>query len=122
MRVALILLLSSMGFMKAVDSGGMEKEKTSPMEDMAQIVEPPDATFVMIFGAYICLGRKTDEKDTPANSSENGSNGKLAIRESRPGVVLDAKISSICKYHHCLILKKTNRGVVDGSGHFNRIR
>jgi len=105
--------------MEAVDSGGMEKEKTSPMEDMAQIVEPPDVTLVMIFGAYICLGRKTEERDTPAKSSAKGSNGKLVVRERRPGVVLDAKISSICKYRHCLMFKKTNCGIVDGSGHFN---
>ena len=119
MRVALILLPRSMGFMCAVDSGRMEKEKTSPMEDTAQIVEPPDATFVMMFGTYVCLGRKTDEKDILAKSSPNRSNGKLVIRESRLGVILDAKISTISKYQYCLILKETDRGIVDSSGHFN---
>lgn len=72
-----------MGLMCAVDSDGIEKEKTSPMEDTAHTVEPPDVTFVMMLGAYICLGRKTEERDTPAKSSAKRSKGKLHVRETR---------------------------------------
>jgi hypothetical protein len=67
-----------MGFIWAVDSGGMEKAKTSPMEETAQMVEPAEVTFVMMLGAYICRGRKTEEIDTPAKSSAKRSNGKLS--------------------------------------------
>lgn len=56
----------------------MEKAKTSPMEETAQMVEPAEVTFVMMLGAYICRGRKTEEIDTPAKSSAKRSNGKLA--------------------------------------------
>lgn len=58
-------------------STGREKEKTSPMEETAQTVEPPEVTFVIILGAYICRGRKTEERDTPSKLSAKRSSGKL---------------------------------------------
>ena len=54
-----------------------EKEKTSPIEETAQIVVPPEVTFVIMLGAYICRGRNTDDDDTPAKLSANLSNGNL---------------------------------------------
>jgi hypothetical protein len=55
-----------------------EKEKTSPMEDTAQTVVPPEVTFVIGLGAYICRGRKTEEWDTPAKLSAKRSSEKLS--------------------------------------------
>jgi len=56
-----------------------EKEKTSPMEETAQIVEPPEVTFVMILGAYICRGRKTEDKGKPETLSAKRSKGNLLL-------------------------------------------
>jgi len=62
-----------------VGSGAREKEKTSPIEETAQMVVPPEVTFVIMLGAYICRGRKTENKDTPALLSANLSRGKLQL-------------------------------------------
>jgi hypothetical protein len=55
-----------------------EKEKTSPMDDTAQIVFPPEVTFVIILGAYICRGRNTEDNETPAKLSAKRSRGNLS--------------------------------------------
>jgi hypothetical protein len=49
------------------------------MDETEQIVLPPDVTLVMMFGAYICLGRKTDDRDTPAKLSAKRSSGNLKL-------------------------------------------
>jgi hypothetical protein len=72
-----MLLARSEGLRCAVESvREREKEKTSPMEETAQIVVPPDVTFVIMLGAYICRGRNIDDDDT-AELSANLSNGNL---------------------------------------------
>jgi hypothetical protein len=48
------------------------------MDDTAQIVVPPDVTFVIILGAYICRGRKTEDNETPAKLSAKRSRGNLS--------------------------------------------
>ena len=71
-----MVLPNSRGLRWDWDSG-REKEKTSPIEEIAQTVESPEVTFVISFGAYIWRGRKTEERDTPAKLSAKRSNGKL---------------------------------------------
>ena len=78
MRVALVCFARSDGW--RVLSTGRETEKTSPMEETAQIVVPPAVTFVIIAGS-IWGGRNTEERDTPAKLSENLSTGKLVLAE-----------------------------------------
>jgi hypothetical protein len=53
------------------------------MDETAQIVFPPDVTLVIIFGAYICLGRKTDDCDRPMELSAKRSSGNLISRDSK---------------------------------------
>ena len=50
--VALMVLANSRGLRWDWDSG-REKEKTSPIEETAQTVVPPEVTFVIMLGAYI---------------------------------------------------------------------
>lgn len=71
-----MLLASSFGLSWVFESGS-EKENTSPMDETAQTVLPPEVILVIMFGAYICLGRKTDDWDTPVKLSPKRSNGNL---------------------------------------------
>lgn len=60
-------------------SSEREKENTSPMDETAQIVVPPEVTLVIMLGAYIWRGRKTEDKETPAKLSAKRSNGNLML-------------------------------------------
>lgn len=97
MRVGLMNLPRSLGVRQELDSE-KEKENTSPMEETAQTVVPPEVTFVIMLAAYSCWGRNTEERETPPKSFAKGSNLKLLVRTGVKVVVLDAEISSICKY------------------------
>ena len=53
MRVGFMVFARSWGLVGGVVVRGREKEKTSPIDETAQIVSPPAVTFVIMFGAYI---------------------------------------------------------------------
>jgi hypothetical protein len=56
-----------------------EKENTSPMDETAQMVLPPEDTFVIILGAYICRGRNTEDKETPKLSAKRSKGNLMSV-------------------------------------------
>jgi hypothetical protein len=115
--VALMVLANSKGLRWDWDSG-REKENTSPIEETAQTVVPPEVTFVIIFGAYIWRGRKTEESDTPEELSAKRSNGKLLLEIGSRGVIPDSKASSVGKDLDDFAFEETDCCVVDRGYHF----